>query len=593
MELNPKKPMRMKNRTKYFDPERSRTHVEFSSPASYQSRSIKIEGYETRLYWQWKYCQDHNGQVFFYTLTYNDKAKPTYYGQPCFDYMHLRELLTGGFNKILLRRYGTKLKYFIGAELGDGKGERGFHCNPHYHALFFLEPDNSGRYTYYKISPEDFRHLVRLYWQGFDQETDGWHDFKKAKYGIACEGDKTGLVYDFRACMYVAKYVCKDVKLKAFEEELKAKLKFIYTRKYRKSKDFHMEFFHTYIYDTFNHRLNSKGTAWLWDDHELLAEILRKDYEQELFKEYISYYKVVKQIVEKYCIHDAYENAFKAFIDSKVKESINEYRNRYCNKCRISNGIGDYALDYIEDKMNPTIQVPGKNGFKNRPISQYYYRKLYTDVHKDKKGMNIRVLNELGQRYKSESLDRQLKKVIEEAETNLGVLNNELYTKMLKSDVNTCVFMEYGQFNKYLDNLKKNESLTEILEKYAEFKLVYKDRYFHVAEVGYSDDSNFPIIDVHSDYLKFLCPTYFTISRSDLRLDAFLESNDTHWIPYSAHTYFLRYYQLFNVLDLVADYLFIQEDDRRQREAERIAEIKRFHDRKLLKEYFRLATKKS
>lgn len=50
MKVNKKKSIRLQNRTKYFSPELSKTHVIFSSPDSYQSRQIKIEGYESRLY---------------------------------------------------------------------------------------------------------------------------------------------------------------------------------------------------------------------------------------------------------------------------------------------------------------------------------------------------------------------------------------------------------------------------------------------------------------------------------------------------------------------------------------------------------------
>ncbi len=64
---------------------------------------------------------------------------------------------------MLLRKYGTTFKYFVGAQLGDGKGERGFHNNPHYHVLFFLENANNDKFPYKKIDPKDFRHLVRMY----------------------------------------------------------------------------------------------------------------------------------------------------------------------------------------------------------------------------------------------------------------------------------------------------------------------------------------------------------------------------------------------------------------------------------------------
>ena len=65
---NPKKPIKLPNRTKYFDPSKDRTHVQFMNPSTYQSREIKKEGYETRLYYEYKYCADNDGQTFFYTL---------------------------------------------------------------------------------------------------------------------------------------------------------------------------------------------------------------------------------------------------------------------------------------------------------------------------------------------------------------------------------------------------------------------------------------------------------------------------------------------------------------------------------------------
>ena len=95
---------------------------------------------------------------------------------------------------VSLREYGSIFKYFIGAELGDGKGERGMHNNPHYHVLFFVEPDPKGQFPYVKITPDDFRHLIKMYWQGFDETRDGFRDYRLAKFGIAREGRNCGLV---------------------------------------------------------------------------------------------------------------------------------------------------------------------------------------------------------------------------------------------------------------------------------------------------------------------------------------------------------------------------------------------------------------
>ena len=187
--VNIKKNIRLKNRTLYFSPGKDRTHVVFGSSRSYCSVRSKIEGYESRLYWQFKYCQDFGGQTFFYTLTYNNQSIPNHYGTYCFDYEHLRDLLTGGFRKFLLRKFGTSFKYFIGAELGEGKGSRGLHNNPHYHILFFLQSACNPKFAYRKITPIEFRHLVRLYWQGFDEDVTGFRSYKTAKYGSVKEGE--------------------------------------------------------------------------------------------------------------------------------------------------------------------------------------------------------------------------------------------------------------------------------------------------------------------------------------------------------------------------------------------------------------------
>ena len=251
MPTETKKPLKLLTNTNYFDPEVCKNCNTFANPHTYQSRQCKIEGYETRLYWQFRYCDEHDGQTFFFTLTYNDAHMPKFYGENCFDYEDLRDLLTGGFRKQLLRKYGTAFKYFVGAELGDGKGERGLANNPHYHVLFFLEDAHNHRYPYKKISPKDFRHLVRLYWQGFDEDTDGYHDYRTARYGIAREGENEGLVTDFRACMYCAKYVTKDVRLVKREPEVFHCLWEDLYAQYLDSEECYKAFFHEFIKENY------------------------------------------------------------------------------------------------------------------------------------------------------------------------------------------------------------------------------------------------------------------------------------------------------------------------------------------------------
>lgn len=507
--VNPKKSVRIRNNTKYFVPETSTTHVEFLSSSSYEFRKIKMEGYENRLYWQFRYCEDNAGQTFFYTLTYNDKACPRYLGRNCFDYEDLRDLFTGGFRKQLLRKYGSTFKYFVGAELGDGKGQRGLFNNPHYHILFFVVSACDDRYPYVQISPEDFRHLVRLYWQGFDEDEDKkngvFHSYKSAKYGISREGDNCGLVTDFRACVYCAKYCVKDVGLRKFESDVAKVLRFNLCSQYSGDE-----------------------------------------------------------------------------LEQKVKEGLNYYRNRYTNKVRISQGVGDYALDFISDKLDPRIQIPSKDGLKFRPIGMYYYRKLFTDVYKDESGSNIRVLNELGIQYKLQKLSKRIDKLVSKTAGFLHLLNRDLFNKMVASDVNTDVTYSYDDFVRMFcqDHSEK------ILNRYAEFKLVYKDRYFFFDRDKYCLPDCYPPINLYSDYEGFLQPSFFTIDRSDFRLTDFLDKPNPSWLSYSSHPYFLPYMRLFAMFDLCSDYFFIQKDNEDERESEERARIRRFFTKhKLSKEY--------
>lgn len=548
MDVNPRKTQRYLNRTNYFNPAISRTHNSFMSSRSYRFHTIKKEGYESRLYWQYRYCEDNNGQVFYYTLTYADKNIPKFLGHNCFDYEDLRYLLNGGFVKYLLRNYATNLKYFVGAELGDGKGERGFENNPHYHVLFFLTPSDVvikkkvkdivcvGQYVkntkfhkkgepkykqvinrvvvpYKKISPVEFRSLIRRYWQGFDEDLDGFYDYRDSKYGICKEGSENlGLVTDFRACMYCAKYCSKDVGLKNFEHVISGILYNKYYEKYR-----------------------NKETA-----------------------------------------------------NQCVEDDLRLYRNRYCNKCRISHGVGDYALQFIDDKLNPYIKIPSKDGFKDRPISLYYYRKLFNDVLKDDKGNNVYVLNELGQKFRSSHLlDNIHKNVCYSAPLFEQVLHNrELFDKIIHSDVNDCFTYDYDFLRARYGERLIDKQIFDITYVYSAYKMVYEDRYFKVQRSSSDNSFEFPLLDLQGDYNRFLKPSFRTVDYNPDFTALFIESHSDSWLPYCAHPDFRKYILLFTLFDIITDYFFVQADCKAQEEAERIAAVKRFHDKGKLKSYF-------
>lgn len=559
MSRNQKKPIKIRNRTNYFDPSSTRTNIVVSSPFSYQSRQQKVEGYETRLYYQFLYCRDHGGQTFFYTLTYNDKSIPKIYGINCFDYEDLRDLLTGGLRKILLRKYGTRFKYFIGAELGDGKGSRGFHNNPHYHILFFLEPAEDPKYPYIKITPREFRHLIRKYWQGFDESTDGWKNYNQAKYGIAHEGDNEGLVFDFRACMYVAKYVCKDAKLKAQESRIRSLLWKHLDDKFSHSDEFWRDFFNTQLRPIFSSPLSQTSQEFILEyfpDSSVPSEI---SYFRPYCNMFLDHFHLWDLLLKfKVCYYEPFLN-----------DALLEYRNRYCNKARISQGTGLYALEFIKDFTDPRIPIPSAKGPKYRPICLYYYRKLFCDIVKDPNtGNNLYLLNDAGQKYKLSKLQGCLSRIKDEAKHSIDLLTScpTLFDLMLKSDVNDGLKMSYPLFLRHLKEL--DISLDSLCQRYAEFKFIYSGRYYLASQS--------PEINPTLDYSRFIKPSYYSMSFDKDGLQSFLDSH-SDYLSYEKHKYFSPYRRFFAVLDLCSDYLFVQKDDRNQKRAEEIESVKRYH----------------
>lgn len=559
---------------------------------------MKIEGYENRLYWQFKYCEDHDGQTFFYTLTYNDTALPKMYGISCFDYEDLRDLLTGGFRKQLLRKYGSTFKYFIGAELGDGKGERGMHNNPHYHVLLFVQNAESDKYKYTKISEQEMTHLMRLYWQGFDEDKTGYRDYNTAKYGIVKEGKEGALVKDFRAIGYCSKYVTKDVKLVKHEAKVEKTVRFKLRNEYRYKDEVYEAFFRQVINPMFNTPLNPKQTEWCFTDVQLINEYFPnatewyiKVYEHPLATlQDTGYMPFVALICDAEDLWKDFESFVDKYIEPMVQEKLNEWRNRYSNKCRISQGVGDYALEHIQNKLNPTIPVPSKKGIKYRPISMYYYRKMFCDVVKDPEGNNLYVLNQLGIEYKAARLPYQMKKMVSKCKDYIPLLldNRVLYDEMRDSDINTEVFWNHRSFSVRVKPLVQSVGLDEILKRYAEYKLVYEDRFFSYNDDGKNGTDIMPPISVVDDYKRFLVPSFYSVPRNDLRLSVFLEDIPENYLPYSQHPYFSRYVGVFGVLDMCSDYFFVKADDEKQKKAEEIAATKRFHSQRDLKEFYKV-----
>lgn len=567
------------NPTKYFCPGSSRSNVRFPSSSSYKVLRSKRESYETRLYWEYKYCEYLGGQTFFYTLTYNDKSIPKFYGRNCFDYEDLRYLLNGGFKKYLLRNFGTDFKYFVGAELGDGKGSRGVGNNPHYHVLFFLRPSSDPDFypLYKKIHPVVFRSLIRLYWQGAE-----FVDYRVAKFGIAKEGRFCGLVKDFRACIYVAKYCTKDAGLKSFEEHLKLRFESKYRFNYADSYLCYQDFLHDVVFPDWNIK-NSDGT-YFYSYYDFLARFV-PDYHPT--KAYIfdsGFIPACQDFIKSHSLSSKYSDFVSSKIDEFVRRDINVYRNRYCNKCRISNGVGLYALDCLEDLENPKIKVPSKSGFKYRPLCLYYYRKLFCAYFKDKNGSVIYTLNSNGidfrVRHLSEYVD-SFSSVVSRY-LNLIVSSENVYYSFYRSSYNCSCFDDYVSFLRKYNFLKSSSDVKRIVRLYAEFKIIYEDRFFKFD--GKNGSSFVPVLSPVDDFRRFLTPAPLLVNRCESSCSHFFEWFGENWLSYSNHPVFYPYCELFSVFDDFSDYFGAQADDEKERSDKVRESVRCFHSKRLFSE---------
>ena len=504
-----RQPIEFTNKTHYFIPDKDKPVIKCASPKSYRFRQNIIEGYETRLYYEYEKTKKEGGNTFFVTLTYNDKSVPNYLGFPCFDYEDLAEFLNGGFKKRINRDFGCDIKYFVSAELGEGKGKRGYENNPHYHALFFVTTDSPFGHI---PTAAEFLHLVKVYWQGFDENTDGWHNFRTTGKGIVREGKFGAVVNSFRALTYCAKYVIKDVRLRNNEEKIRE----ILTDNY---------------YNQFN---------------EVNEDVIRT-------------------------------------VSEMVDDDIRIYRNRYCNKCRISNGVGVSALEAVTDKLNPKIPVPCKNGFKSRTPCLYLYRKLYCDKVKDSIGNTIYVLNKDGIDYKLANLQSNIQSIKNKVISYKSLLlDRDFFNKVVKSDISN-LSIDFDTFKENFNNIVYESNLCE---RYAVYKQIYEGRYFAYDKTGNDIFMSFPVIDLYNDYSRFLQPSYYL---TDYQFDApfdFLKSDCQGYISYDMHPFFYKYLVYFRLFDLFTDYLFIQNDKSLEDKAKELEQVRKFHSCKACKQYF-------
>lgn len=500
------------NKTVYFVPTISRDTITVSNPDLHQVKVQKMEGYETRLYYEYQLTLARGGFAQFFTLTYNDNRLPKFHGIPCIDNRHIRYLFhdTVFFRK-LESRYGYTFKYFVGAEFGDGgeshnyKGQRGAGNNPHFHLILFLTPlldPKTGLrlYPHVNLHPYVVKKAIMHYWQG-DALNPRNFDFGLIHTGKV---DINGVIRDFRAISYASKYCVKDQHFKDSESKLYA----VVCKKYGSESRI------TYPDSLGNHIQ------------------LRKN-----------------------------------FLDQKYNEFLKQFRSRHSQRVLCSHGLGLSALDSVSNLMDPKIKMPTTDGVKLRSLPIYLYRKLYCDVVKDENNKYFYRLNELGKKYKISKLPDNIDKLSLSTRDNIYslVCNPDLFESMLNSeDCNyLCPFCSFDGSKVVSDShsLSRIKNLLDfntldvidnIFYRYSIYETIYKNRYG-----SFLPDGNYPYLDFLEDYRWSLINTHKPIyhnpySKADIHSPMLFSFDD--------HPYFSDDIDLFRWFSSVNSYLYVKKD---------------------------------
>lgn len=517
------------NRTEYFVPTVSRAYTTIQNPSLHKVKQQKMEGYETRMYYEYQDTQRKGGFTQFVTLTYNDEAIPKYNGHNCLRNSDIRYLFHDTrFFKDLKKKYGYTFKYYCGAEFGEGgethqyKGKRGYGNNPHYHIIIFFTPlqewkgytdkETGEIVTTPHLTPREVADGIRHYWCG-----EGIYDYKEYKKGIVSFGkfDKYGLVKNFRAMSYTSKYCIKDAYFKELETQI---VKETYYKLYNKARK---------LFDS--------------------------------------------------------EESIRVYVAEEQDKLIKEFRQKHGFRVLCSNHLGESALQEIKDLLNPMLKIATDKGYKMRTLPMYYFRKLFYTVEKDEYGKYFYKINELGIQYKLAHFNTEIEKKVKKTRENLNyILNNsDLLDIYIKSEDNNAIvpFVNYDREGgehtinyTLLDGIREliNNEEEDIIYKYAIYEKVYKDRFGKFI----NPFGDFPMLDFNKDYKHSLKNTHRSRYHNSVTHPSIYKEDI---FPYSMHPYFCQDISIYNWFNDINGYVAIQKDrEQKQRyeEWKRLKNIK-------------------
>lgn len=540
-----------------FRSDDAKEYNSFVNGNSYSAISAKQDGYSARLYVAYEETKRMNGFTCFITLTYNEKAlkarqaKPECYNQICFDYEDLRStILHGDFYETITDKYGYEMKYFVGCELGEGKGKRGANNNPHYHALIFIrwkQNEETGELIAPKqtLTPELVLHYAKLDWQGFDVKTDGWHDYKDAKYGICSESEDGILVESDKAIKYVAKYVTKDIATKEMEKEV---YQCIYNE-LLSSDDY-------YLIRYWNTPIHSEQV------NEETGELVEQD-----------------AYPERDLAQDAQYDSLLEDLADKAGVAYRKWKNRYSMKVRISNNLGIsiyHELVGVDcNTHRPYILVPNDDEMlAKQDLPLYFYRRMYYgydyytyyDKHGEKKRSTHYFLNSLGVSQHELELPNRIEYKVKKVNKYYNALCS--MTDEQAEKIGTG-FAEYKTLDFDKDTIFMN---------YAIYSLIYKYRTYDDTDYVDNPFDTIPDINPLADYHRFILPCK---KRTD-NMDAFGKNDNTPFFSgrtsYRKHPCFACTIDIFDFLDDLIDFMDCQRDNKNTKDYEERKRIKQAHN---------------
>lgn len=535
--------------TTYYGTSCTKAINNVAKPSSFSYYQQRRKDVIQRLVAEYDYTKANAGEVYFYTLTYSEARIPKFHGINVHDYRHLRWLLVeSGFSISLKRHFNTQVKYCITSEFGEGRGRRGYHNNPHFHALFFLTPVDASKPI---INCVDFRNFIQSYWQGTSIPSPTFkerlvesiiytkYEKEKLTFGTCVPGNNCGIVTDVRAIMYVAKYVTKDSSI-VFAERAICNTIDSYS----------------------NFELDFDGSLWQYaldSFHSICTEYGVSDENFMLFGDttYLHFPKAFSSFLFD----------FKSFIRTQESET---YRKFHKVRFRASQGLGDSVFTSDKfDKYEATIErktiTKGEFDIIKEKITGQLYRKWFYKVDRQRvysKSQGKFIINSFYRpngnllKYRETHFDKALDSHIQLVSNKLNeLLDKKLFIKFVTAhckdllridkdeniDINLLANEYYERFANSISRCSDRCGSIQLTTRIALYDFVYRGR---------SYDTSFECdICPKMDYIRFQRSSFYATYKVVPLYDYLQACTDVFKLQnYENHPYFkdcIPYYNLY------------------------------------------------